>query len=121
VGRRIQLPKFCVRCGLVPAEFKGDLCKPCLEPAYWEEVMHHSWDPGQVRVKHTFYIVKPDPPMRNRAEEPMGGKGFGGIEWKILYKDGRFVVTRNLWFGGDIPKEYWEALPDNAEFVKSSY
>lgn len=55
-------------------------------------------------------------------EQPRGYQGrnlgFGGAEFKIRFRDGREVVTHNLWTQGEVPDHFRERLPDTAEFVK---
>lgn len=45
-------------------------------------------------------------------------KGCCGTEQRIRFKDGREVVTDDLWCQGDIPEHFRHLFPDNAEFVK---
>lgn len=45
-------------------------------------------------------------------------KGYDGNHFKIqLLKTGEIIETDNLWFNGEIPKEYKSILPDSAKFV----
>ncbi|MBI9031195.1 hypothetical protein JEZ13_04180 [bacterium] len=61
-------------------------------------------------VDGTVYTVCPD--------VDGGFKGFGGAEFKIKMNDGREIVTRNMWCGGNITLDHWrDLLPDNAVFL----
>lgn len=42
--------------------------------------------------------------------------GHSGRRFWIRFFDGRTITTNNLWSQGDIPEEFREELPDNAEF-----
>ena len=42
-------------------------------------------------------------------------KGFGGSRWITRFHDGREVITDSLWHLGDIPAEWRNQLPDNAD------
>lgn len=77
---------------------------------FWDEKLYWAanGDPNAVRADgHHYYISKDD---------PGGFQGFGGREWKILFLDGRKVVSRNLWSQGEIPPAMRDKLPDNARF-----
>jgi hypothetical protein len=43
---------------------------------------------------------------------------MGGARSTIRFRDGRSVVTHNLWCQGEVPAHFREALPDNAEFIR---
>lgn len=44
--------------------------------------------------------------------------GFGGHEFRFrMLKSGQVVTTRDLWFQGEIPVEFRDELPDNAEIA----
>jgi hypothetical protein len=42
--------------------------------------------------------------------------GFSGRRFWIRFFDGHEITTNNLWTQGEIPEEFREQLPDNAEF-----
>lgn len=55
--------------------------------------------------------------LKRRAEESF--LGHGGRLFKIkMLSDGQIVETNDLWYQGEIPQEYRDRFPDNAEFVK---
>jgi len=113
MGRRIEMPPKCVRCETYNPEY-GDWCRKCLPHQRWLQAITQAWESDQVRVRgHLFEI---HPPV-SEGFSATGGRGFGGAEFKIKFKDGRTVVTQNLWSVGDIPEEYRNALPDNAKFI----
>ena len=124
MGKRLEMPPQCVRCAKAYPEF-GKYCQGCLAHATWLEAIDQAWQKNQVRVNHHLFFFdhpKPGRPKRKRTGdyrlEPTGGRGFGGQEFKIRFFDGRRITTKNMWSVGPIPEEYWEALPDNAAFVK---
>lgn len=57
-----------------------------------------------------FYRVGPDRGDRST-------RGFAGRQFFIARHDGTLIETRNLWFGGEIPRAFRELIPDNAEFI----
>jgi hypothetical protein len=75
---------------------------------YWQGLIDLKDDPRSVRVGGQQYIVGPE---KERV------KGFYGSTWTIQFKDGRRVVTNNLWHRGRIPSRFQPALPDNAIFT----
>jgi hypothetical protein len=118
MGRRLEMPPACARCGKRDPQH-GGYCKKCIGHATWLHAIQHAWEPAQVRIKGHLYDIRPEIPPDKRYPEPTGGKGFGGRSFTIrFFSDGRIVKTGNLWSIGPIPEEYREALPDNAEFVK---
>lgn len=66
----------------------------------------------RIIANHTCYS---NPGRRNPNE---GFLGFGGAEWKIRMDDGTLVETNNLWHNGEIPKRFWERMPDNAMILQ---
>lgn len=44
-------------------------------------------------------------------------KGFGGSKFYIKFNDGHIEFCDNLWYQGEIPQEWKEKFPDNAEFI----
>lgn len=112
------MPPLCVRCGRTSPQY-GGYCRRCLPHRIFLEAIKRAYDPDQVRVDHVLYEIRPEvPPDPRFPREATGGRGFGGQEFTIRFHNGRTIKTRNLWWLGDIPEEYWEALPDNAVFVK---
>lgn len=83
----------------------------CFQCHHWTRLLPERQNRVIVGGRH--YMIEPELPPRDRS---LGG--FGGQQWKIRFKDGREVVTTNLWHQGPIPERFRERLPDNAEFVK---
>lgn len=52
----------------------------------------------------------------NKPKEKSSFLGHSGRIFKIKFKDGSLLVTNNLWYNGDVPKE--RNVIDNAEFVE---
>jgi hypothetical protein len=97
------------RYGAVPGQ--------CFLCTFWANQLR-ARNPSTVIVQGRHYEIG----QQVHAERPRFDShllGFGGQRWEILFKDGRRVVTHNLWSQGDIP-ERLRALPawaDNAEFI----
>ena len=45
------------------------------------------------------------------------GRGHGGRRFDIRWRDGRRVVSTNLWSCGDVPPHFRDQLPDDADFA----
>jgi len=52
--------------------------------------------------------------VKNPDQHPF--LGCAGRRFWIRFFDGRTITTNNLWCQGEIPEEFREELPDNAEF-----
>lgn len=86
------------------------LCHTC---NFWNK-RHSELASGQFAIiDGRAYFIKPD-----EAEGYQGFVGFGGAKHVIRFNDGREVVSRNLWFNGDVPDHWRARLPDNARFVE---
>ena len=64
-------------------------------------------------VNARYYVID-----REDARGPAHCRGFGGSRFDIRFKDGRQVVSTNLWDRGTIPLNWRGVLPDNAIFSK---
>jgi len=118
MGRRLEMPPTCARCGKVNPQY-GGYCKKCIGHATWLHAIQHAWDPSQARIKGHLYDIRPEPIPDKRYPHSKSGQGFAGRPFTIrFFSDGRLVKTENLWSIGPIPDEYREALPDNAEFIR---
>lgn len=82
------------------------LCFTCL---FWEKRKEIKDRHDVARINGTHYQIARDDPNAYF-------KGFGGREFKILFNDGRRVITHNLWCQGNIPERFRDELPDNAVF-----
>lgn len=78
---------------------------------YWIEMLKKDFK----RPPHTVaiidghhYVIGP--------ENADGMRGFGGDKFIIHFKDGKEVITTNLWYQGEIPEEYKQLFYDNADF-----
>jgi hypothetical protein len=85
------------------------------EEKFWQQLIWTRHNPDHVIVKGTHYTIGPEDPGIRRQ-----WRGFHGDRFVIQFKDGRRVVSTNLWCQGTIPHEHREQLPDNAEFVKET-
>lgn len=83
----------------------------CFNCDFWHCMIAIKDEPNTVRVKGKHYQYLPD--------NPPGAfmTGFGGSRFDVKFHDGREVTTRNMWFQGEIPERFREALPDNACFA----
>jgi hypothetical protein len=80
------------------------------EDAFWAGQAGDRSD--AVVIGHLHYRVKPD--LNGRP----GMAGFDGDLFSIrMLATGEVIQTRNLWHQGEIPPQWWERLPDDAEFV----
>lgn len=79
----------------------------------WVAAGEHDIRGNQViRCGHTLYTVQPRPP----DTYPRAYWGFAGRHWRFrMLSTGQVVDTENLFFQGDIPTDYRDRLPDNAE------
>jgi hypothetical protein len=82
----------------------------CFTCDFWTEIQSAGPKEDIVIVDGNHYTICPD----NGAGH---WSGFGGREFKIRFNDGRERTTRNLWHQGDIPPQFLQALPNNAQFV----
>jgi hypothetical protein len=70
------------------------------------------------RIGGMHYVIGEEPSKEDlRRNSQYGGLGHGGHEFKIRFKDGTEVTTRNLWSQGRIDPEYTSILTDNATFL----
>ncbi|MCL2255977.1 MAG: hypothetical protein FWC11_03865, partial [Firmicutes bacterium] len=67
-------------------------------------------NPMVARINSCHYFIQPDDPTA-------AFQGYGGQLHKIKFFDGRIIETKNLWSQGQIPTEYRDVLPNNAEFI----
>jgi len=83
----------------------------CQDCNFWQRFKDLRDDPKMVRAggKH-YYICSEEGPSPDRRF-----LGFEGRKFKIIFKDGRKVVSSNLWRNGDIPLIWQFDLPDNAK------
>ena len=104
----------CVVCGKEIAESRymnAVLCSSkCFNVHFWQKIIaekdHH------VIVNGKCYCNGGNVENPNRYMM----LGFGGRRFWIRYKDGRTETTNNLWYNGEVPDEFSDQLPDNAEF-----
>lgn len=78
---------------------------------FWLEIIKEKDE--HVIINGICYYLDKAHPM---SDSPF--RGYGGREFKIKLHTGEIIVTNNLWHNGEVPKEFRDRLPDNAEFVK---
>ena len=102
----------CTHCsGPVETNLTGlapGLCHTC---TFWLEKVEAKDRLEVARVNGNHYFIGPN------NVGPFY-RGSGGIEFKIKFKDGREVVSTNVWCQGTIPDNFKALLPDNAIFSK---
>lgn len=84
-----------------------NLCFGC---NFWDAMVERN---DRIIANHTCY--------KDGGNKPSGDRscmGFGGAQWKIRMNDGRLIETNNLWHNGEIPKHFWERMPDNAVILQ---
>lgn len=105
---------ICKVCGqeFTKRLFNDDICSiKCSSVDYWNE---------RVKNKDDFIIIdgKCFHDSGNVADNSYSySLGYGGNRFWILFNDGRTLTTNNLWWNGNIPEEFRNALPDNARFI----
>jgi hypothetical protein len=107
------LTEPCKICGkIVSTKFSESTKKQLIEKElcfscdFWDELAKKT---DRIIANHTCY--------KDGGKKTNGDKscmGFGGADWKIRMNDGSLIETNNLWCNGDIPKHFWERMPDNA-------
>jgi len=87
----------------------------CHECDFWRRVVaQRAASPGIFAVvKGCVYQVGPEPaPGSERS-----GLGHGGRRFEIVWRDGRRVVTTNLWHRGQVSPAFRCVFPDDADFA----
>jgi hypothetical protein len=87
-----------------------DVYKEDRERMFWENIVKDRENPKRLFIGGRAFYMSPD-------EDYLPNCGFGGRRFIIRRNCGEILETRNLWSNGDIPREYREMLPDNAEFL----
>ena len=80
----------------------------CWHIDFWNEQVSNKDDTKIVRIDGVQYRVG------NKNQDSF--RGYGGREFRIKLSNGEIIETTNLWHNGDIPEEFKELLPNNAEF-----
>lgn len=110
------LDEVCRECGgLVATHYYNreslitkNMCFSC---DLWDDrVKQSKVDSQVVIINHCFYTFKPF--VTNK--EQYAFLGHASREFKIL-KDGKEIISNNVWFGGEIPKHFRDKMPDNAK------
>jgi hypothetical protein len=81
----------------------------CFECSLWRERLSLVGNPDVAIIDGTLYTIGDE-------NDPSPFRGFGGNKFVINFKDGRQVVTTNLWCGGEISEHWKPQFPDNADF-----
>ena len=104
----------CPTCGEELGKFVSDERSmekngECFECSLWRERLPLVGRPDVAIINGTMYTIGDE-----NSKDPF--RGFGGDKCVIKFKDGREVITTNLWCGGDISKYWRTKFPDNADF-----
>lgn len=109
---------FCSRCGILEAANYSGAIKDRMTA---KQICFHCdfWEQRSKEVKPSRLIIDGETYSDggNKPNDRKDFLGFAGRVWKIE-RDGNIWETNNLWYGGVIPQEYREVMPDNARFVK---
>lgn len=81
----------------------------CFECSLWRERLSLVGKPNIAIIDGTMYTI-------GNEDDPSPFRGFGGDKFVIKFKDGRQVITTNLWCGGDISEAWKSKFPNNADF-----
>ena len=93
-----------------------DICSSeCYVDNFWQEIINEK--DYHVIVDGVCYYYDPNKIINTNLPQY---NSYAGRIFKILFNDGRIVLTNNLWCNGDIPEKFREQLPDNAVFEKVS-
>lgn len=86
----------------------------CFSCYFWREKV-------ELAVTHPDRVVRVDGVHYFIGDENASKtfRGFAGHRFKIKFNDGREVTTTNLWCQGDIPENFQDRLPNNAQFLGS--
>lgn len=104
----------CPTCGEELGKFISDESSmkkhgECFECSLWRERLPLVGRPDVAIIDGTMYTIGDE-------NDPSPFRGFGGDKFVIHFKDGREVITTNLWCGGDISEHWRPQFPDNADF-----
>jgi len=86
---------------------KRNMCFSC---DLWTNRIEDSNKDNKMIVDHIFYSVA-------REDDKSSSRGFGGAKFTFV-KNGKTIISTNVWYGGDIPHHFWTRTPDNAIIVK---
>lgn len=103
----------CVVCGkeMEKSKYCGNICSDeCFHNDYWGSKVKDKDKDNMVRIKGEHYYI-------GEEDSKSSFRGFSGMKYKIKFFDGREVISTNLWYNGEIPDNFKELLPDNAEFM----
>ena len=81
----------------------------CFECSLWRERLSLVGKPNIAIIDGTMYTIGDE-------DDPSPFRGFGGDKFVIKFKDGRQVITTNLWCGGNISDAWKSKFPNNADF-----
>lgn len=78
------------------------------------------WD-EQVADTNGRHVINGWLYRRSCEDSTFAFRGFGGRTFRIrVTATGETVTTTNLWSQGEVPAEYRDLLPDDAEFVPTT-
>lgn len=83
----------------------------CYDCSYWLQKIYlpEAEKKNRAIIDGTYWIIAPE------ILSPF--MGMGGTEFCLRFRDGREITTYNLWYQGEIPENFREFLPDNAEII----
>lgn len=86
----------------------------CFNEKFWQEIVKEKDEHVIIKGK-CYYFDKSEPIVDVNKKAFVG---FGGRRFEIKMLDtGKTTTTNNLWYNGEVPEEFRDRLPDNAEFI----
>ena len=82
----------------------------CFDKKFWFDRIKDKNDSKSVIINHHAYWIGDE-------NDKSSFRGYDGHKFVIKFFNGRQITTTNLCDNGDLPKEFWVKLPDNAEFI----
>jgi len=81
----------------------------CFSCCFWvERFFRHISDRTSFIVEGEAYIANP------ASRAPRAHRGHGGRVFRFHTKDGRIVISSDVWHQGTVPDQFRHLLPDNA-------
>lgn len=86
----------------------------CISCNFWLDIEKTIASPKRFVINGKAYWMEPYAPARYD-----GFIGFGGAKF-VMQRNGsdEVIVTRNLWYNGEVPTAFRERIKNNATFVK---
>lgn len=106
----------CSKCGALEEwHYSNEPLDPstCFSCDHWNQIIQGEHPHGHFIIDGHSYIANSTGDNGTRR----AGMGYGGRRQIIRTFNGRTVITNDLWTQGEVPSQFRDVLPDNAEFV----